>query len=188
MMTTWEQGASADAAACRITDAGRENANLREMKVKENERNKENEAEFPHAEEPKGDRRIAFPSHTWEPREETGTTPYQEMVKPEVPTRDAIVWSRQTMQWKDTVNEEDENRLGGKNTLWLYLAFDFRAATVEKVSKMGRPQGEETLAALGKNFHLASRWMLQRCQHKEKHKADMDAGARPCRSRLLRIP
>ena len=94
MMTTWEQGASADAAAYRITDAGREKANLREMMVKENERNKENEAEFLHAEEPKGHRIIAFPSHTWEPREETGTTPFQEMVKPEVLTRDAIVWSR----------------------------------------------------------------------------------------------
>ena len=142
MMTTWEQGASADAAAHRINDAGIENANFREMMVKENERNKENEAEFLHAEEPKGDRRIAFPSHTWEPREETGTTPYQDMVKPEVLTRDAIVWSRITMQWKETVNEEDETRLGGKNTLWLYLAFDFRAATFEKVSKMVRPQGE----------------------------------------------
>ena len=43
----------------------------------------------------------------------------------------------------------------------LYLAFDFRAATMEKVTKMGRAEGEETLASLARTFHLASRRMLQ---------------------------
>ena len=74
------------------------------------------------------------------------------------------------MQWKEKASEEDEDRLGGKNTPWIYLVFDFRAATLEKVSKMVRLEGEETLAALAGNFHLASKRMLQRCQHKEKHK------------------
>ena len=53
---------------------------------------------------------------------------------------------------------------------WLYLAFDFRAATMAKVTKMVRAEGEETLASLARTFQLASRRMLQRCQHKEKHK------------------
>ena len=59
------------------------------------------------------------------------------------------------------IGEEDEIRLGGKCTPWLYLAFDFTAATMEKVTKMGRAEGEETLASLARTFHLASRRMLQ---------------------------
>ena len=39
-MKTWGQSASNDAAAHRITDAGREDVNLRELMVKENERSK----------------------------------------------------------------------------------------------------------------------------------------------------
>ena len=76
------------------------------------------------------------------------------------------------MQWKGEFREEDEIRLGGKCTHWLYLAFDFyfRAATMAKVTNMGRAEGEETLASLARTFHLASRRMLQRCQHREKHK------------------
>ena len=50
---------------------------------------------------------------------------------------------------------------GASGTLWLYLAFDFRAATMEKVTKMEIPEGEETLASLARTFHLASRRMLQ---------------------------
>ena len=45
--------------------------------VEENERSKESEKEFVHAEELKGDRRKVVPTHTWEPRAETGTTPNQ---------------------------------------------------------------------------------------------------------------
>ena len=43
------------------------------------------------------------------------------------------------MQWKGEFREEDEIRIGGKCTPWLYLAFDFdfRAATMEKVTKNG---------------------------------------------------
>ena len=74
------------------------------------------------------------------------------------------------MQWRSEYNEEDEARLGGKCTPWLYLAFDFRAATMEKVTKMGRVEGEETLASMARTFHLASKRMFQRCQHREKHK------------------
>ena len=70
----------------------------------------------------------------------------------------------------NTINEEDEARLGGKCTPWLYLAVDFRAATIEKVTKMGRVEGEETLAFMARTFHLASRRMFQRCRHREEHK------------------
>ena len=64
MMKTWGQSASNDAAAHRVTGAGREDVNLRELMVKENERSKESEKEFVHAEELKGDRRKVFPTHT----------------------------------------------------------------------------------------------------------------------------
>ena len=74
------------------------------------------------------------------------------------------------MQLKFEFSEEDEIRLGGKCKPWHYLAFDFRAATMEKVTKMERAEGEETLASLARTFHLASRRMLQICQHREKHK------------------
>ena len=74
------------------------------------------------------------------------------------------------MQWRSEHNEEDEARLGGKCTPWIYLAFDFRAAIMEKVTKMGRVEGEETLVSMARTFHLASRRMFQRCKCKEKHK------------------
>ena len=100
------------------------------------------------------------------------------LTEPEILTRDElphpnslwkpIVWYWRTMQWKGEFSEEDETRLGGKCAPWLYLAFDFRAATMEKVTNMWRAEGEETLASLARTFHLASRRMLQRCQHKEK--------------------
>ena len=50
------------------------------------------------------------------------------------------------------------------------LGLRFRAATMEKVTKMGRVEGEETLASMARTFHLASRRMFQRCKCKEKHK------------------
>ena len=179
IMKTWGHSASNDAAAFRILEARRSD-NLRELIEKESERKQENEREAVPVEELRGDRTVVFPLHTWEPRTDTGVKPYQELTEPEILTRDEwphpnslwrpIVWCWRTMQWKGEFSEEDEIRLGGKCTPWLYLAFDFRAATMEKVTKMVRAEGEETLASLARTFHLASRRMLQRCQHKEKHK------------------
>ena len=179
-MKAWGQSANNDAAAYRVLEAGRGDVNLRDLFVKERERKQENEREAVPVEALKGDRRVVFPSHTWEPRAETGITPHQELTEPEILTRDEwphqnslwkpIVWYWRTMQWKCEFSEEDEARLGGKCTPWLYLAFDFRAATMEKVPKMERAEGEKTLASLARTFHLASTRMLQRCQHKGKHK------------------
>ena len=47
----------------------------------------------------------------------------------------------------------------------------------KKVTKMERAEGEETLASLARTFHLASRRMLQKCQHKEKHKEMKDVAS-----------
>ena len=75
------------------------------------------------------------------------------------------------MEWKEKASEEDEPRLGGKSTPWLYLAFDFRAATLEKVSIMGRLGDEGDSGSISQELsYLASKRMLQRCQHKDKHK------------------
>ena len=180
MMKTWGQSANNDVATFRVMEAGRSDDNLRELIEKESQRKQENEREAVPVEELRGDRSIVFLSHTWEPRAETGITPYQELTEPVILTRDEwphqnslwkpIVWYWRTMQCKCAFSEEDEARLPGKCTPWLYLAFDFRAATMEKVTKMGSAEGEETLASLARTFHLASRRMLQKCQHKEKHK------------------
>ena len=171
---------SNDVATFRVMEAGRCDDNLRELIEKEGERKQENERESVPVEELRGDRTVVFPSHAWEPRADTGETPYQDLTEPEILIRDEwphqnslwrpIVWYWKTMQWRGEYNEEDEARLGGKCTPWLYLAFDFRAATLEKVTKMGRAEGEETLASMARTFHLASRRMFQRCKHKEKHK------------------
>ena len=131
-------------------------------------------------EELRGDRTIVFPSHAWEPRADTGERPYQDLIEPETLTRDEwphqnslwkpMVWYWRTMQWRSEYKEEVEARIGGKCTPWIYLAFDFRAATMEKVTKMERVEGEETLAPMARTFHLASRRMFQRCKCTEKHK------------------
>ena len=42
------------------------------------------------------------------------------------------------------------------------MAFDFRAATMENVSTLERFEGEENLAALARNFDLASEMSVQR--------------------------
>ena len=150
MMKTWGQSANNDAAAYRILEAGRSDDNLRELIEKERERKQENEREAVPVEELRGDRTVVFLSHTWAPRAETGITPYQELTEPEVLTRDGwphqdslwkpIVWYWRTMQWKREFSEEDEARLRGKCTPWLCLAFDFRAATMEKSRRWGEPK------------------------------------------------
>ena len=76
----------------------------------------------------------------------------------------------ETMQWRGGYNEENEARFGGKCSPWIYLAFDFRAATMEKVRKMGRVESDKTLASIARTFHLVSRKKFQRCKWKKKHK------------------
>ena len=46
----------------------------------------------------------------------------------------------------------------------------FQSCNNGKSNKMGRVEGEETLASMARTFHLASRRMFQRCKCKEKHK------------------
>ena len=145
MMKSWGHSANNDAAAFRIMEAGKSDDNLRELIEKESERKQENEREAVPVEELRGDRTVVFHSHTWEPRTDTGVKPYQGLTEPEILTRDEwthpnslwkpIVWYWRTMQWKGEFSEEDEIRLGGKCKPWLYLAFDFRAATMEKVAR-----------------------------------------------------
>ena len=63
------------------------------------------------------------------------------------------------MQWKGDFSEEDEIRLGGKCTPWLYLAFDFRAATMEKVTKMG----ELKVKRLWHHWQEHFTWLREEC-------------------------
>ena len=80
------------------------------------------------------------------------------------------VWHWKTMHGKKRPVKKMKLVLEGRPHRGSTWPFDFRAATLKKVSNMVRPEGEETLAALAKNIHLASKKMLQRCKHKEKHK------------------
>ena len=179
-MKSWGHSVNNDVATFRVMEAGRNDENFRELIEKEGEQAQENEREVVPIEELRGDRTVVFPSHAWEPRADAGEMPYRDLIEPDTLTRDEwphqnslwkpIVWFWKTMQWRGEYNEEDEARIGGRCTPWIYLAFDFRAATMEKMTKMGRVEGEETLASMARTFHLASRRMFQRCKCKEKHK------------------
>ena len=147
IMKSWGHSVNNDVATFRVMEAGRNDENLREL-IEKGEQRQENEREAVPIEELRGDRTIVFPSHAWEPRADTREMPYQDLIEPETLTRDEwphqnsqwkpIVWYWRTMQWKSEYDEEDEARLGGRCTPWIYLAFDFRAATMEKSDKNGK--------------------------------------------------
>ena len=180
LMKAWGQDGSRDSAAHRMREAKRNDPRINELITKELAERGTDEPESVDVGELAGDRKTVFPSHTWEPRASDGTTPYQEMDEPETLTRDEwpyrkslwkpLVWYWRTMQWKETADGSENSQLGGSSTPWLFLAFDFRAATMERTSKTGRAEREETLETIAREFHLASRRMLQRCHQKEKHK------------------
>ena len=102
-------------------EAGRSDDNLRELIEKESERKQENERETVPVEELRGDRTVVFPSHTWEPRTDTGVKPYEGVTEPEILTRDEwphpnslwkpIVWYWRTTQWKCDVNSAKKMKL-----------------------------------------------------------------------------
>ena len=57
-------------------EAGRNDETFRELIEKEGEQGQENEREVVPIEELRGDRKVVFPSHAWEPRADTGEMPY----------------------------------------------------------------------------------------------------------------
>ena len=171
LMKAWGQDGSRDSAAYRMREARRKDPRINELITKELAERGTDEPESVDVGELAGNRKTVFPSHTWEPRASDGTTPYQEMDEPEALTRDEwpyrnslwkpLVWYWRTMKWKETADESENSKLGGRSTPWLFLAFDFRAATMERTSKTGRAEREETLETIAREFHLASRRMLK---------------------------
>ena len=185
-MKSWGHSINNDVATFRVMEAGRNDENFRELIEKEGEQGQENEREAVPIEELRGDRTVVFPSHAWEPRADTGEMPYRDLTEPDTLTRDEwphqnslwkpIVWYWKTMQWRSEYNEEDEARLGGKCTPWIYLAFDFRAATMEKSDKNGKSRRRGDVGFHGKNIPPGFEKNVPKMQVQGKAQGDEECG------------
>ena len=98
LMKAWVQDGSKDVSAHRMREARRNDPKINELITKELAERGTDEPERFAIEELAGDRKTVSPSHTWEPRAGSGTTPYQEMDEPAALTRDE--WPHGDSLWK----------------------------------------------------------------------------------------